>query len=110
MPCSPISTNVPPGPSGPAIQGFGVPFALPASANTITLPTGFPEDLLGIVDLLQLIVPSGTIKSSLSINYGKDIFDGIMSLMDKFFPFLMLYKFFLPVLDLIICIIEVICS
>lgn len=111
-PCNPsaININVPPGPAGPAIPNFGVPFAPPASGNPINLPNGFPEDLLGIVDLLQLIVPSGTIKSSLSINFGKDIFDGIMSLMDKFFPFLMLYKFFLPVLDLIICIIEVICS
>lgn len=33
-----------------------------------------------------------------------------MKLLDQFMPFLMLYKFFLPVLNLIICIIEVLCS
>src|SRR5690606_21996850 len=37
-------------------------------------------------------------------------FDGIMKLLDQFLPFLMLYKFFLPLLNLIICIIEVLCS
>jgi hypothetical protein len=109
MPCSPITINVSPGPSGPAIPGFGKPF-IPTSTDVFNFPSGFPEDLLGIVDLLELIVPSGTIKSSLSVNFGKDTFDGIMSLMDKFFPFLMLYKFFLPVLNIILCIIEVICS
>lgn len=112
MPCNPsaININVPPGPAGPAIPGFGVPFAPPASGNPINLPEGFPEDLLGIAESLQLILPSNIIKPSLSINYGKDVFDGIMSLMDKFFPFLSMYKFFLPILDMIICIIEIICS
>jgi len=40
----------------------------------------------------------------------KNIFDAIISLLDHFLPFLMLYKFFLPILNLIICIIEVICA
>ena len=108
MPCSPITINVPPGPSGPAIPGFGVPFAL--DLGTKVDLSDFPEDLLGIIDILQLLVPSGPIRSSLSFNFGIDAFDAIMNLLDKFFPFLMLYKFFLPVLDLIICIIEVICA
>src|ERR1035437_7480603 len=33
-----------------------------------------------------------------------------MKLLDQFMPFLLLYKFFLPVLNIIICIIEVLCS
>jgi hypothetical protein len=108
MPCSPITINVPPGPSGPAIPNFGIPFAL--DLGTKTDLSGFPEDLLGIIQDLQLLTPTGPIQSSLSFNFGIDVFDAIMSLLDKFFPFLMLYKFFLPVLDLIICIIEVICA
>ena len=111
-PCNPndISLNVPPGPSGPAIPGFGFPFAPSAPDFDTSMPEGFPEDLLQIFDLLQFILPSGVIKPALNPNFGKDIFDGIMKLLDHFFPFLMLYKFFLPILDLIICIIEVLCA
>jgi hypothetical protein len=110
MPCDPsdITLNIPDGPSGPAIPGFGKPFSL--NIPNISLPDGFPEDLLSILDFLQLLVPSGAFKPQLSLNFGKDIFDGIMKLLDQFMPFLMLYKFFLPLLNIIICIIEVLCA
>jgi hypothetical protein len=109
-PCSPsdVSVNIPDGPSGPAIPGFGKPFSL--NIGDFSLPDGFPEDLLKILDLLNLLVPPGALKSPLNPNFGKDIFDGIMKLLDQFMPFLMLYKFFLPILNIIICIIEVLCS
>lgn len=109
-PCNPndVTINVPDGPSGPAIPGFGRPFSL--SIPDVSLPEGFPEDLLEILDLLQLLVPPGAFKPSLNPNFGKDIFDAIMKLLDQFMPFLMLYKFFLPILNIIICIIEVLCA
>src|SRR4030042_4767916 len=109
-PCNPndVSITPPDGPSGPAIPGFGRPFSL--NIPDVSLPEGFPEDLLEILDLLQLLVPPGAFKPSLNPNFGKDIFDGIMKLLDQFMPFLMLYKFFLPILNMIICIIEVLCS
>jgi len=112
MPCNPsdLTINVSSGPSAALIPGFGKPFAPTLPSFTLPFPGGFPEDLLGIYNALQFILPPGTIKPSLNLNYSKDIFDAIMSLMDKFFPFLMLYKFFMPVLDLIICIIEVLCA
>lgn len=111
MPCSPndVSIAIPNGPSGPSIPGFGTPFALNLP-NINPFPTGFPEDLLGLLDTLQLLVPSGALKPSLNLNFGKDIFDAIMKLLDQFMPFLMLYKFFLPILNIIVCIIEVICA
>lgn len=109
-PCSPndVSFPIPDGPSGPAIPGFGVPFALPNI--DLGLPDGFPENLLDLLDQLQLLIPPGALKPQLNPNFGKDIYDGIMKLLDQFFPFLMLYKFFLPILNLIICIIEVLCA
>lgn len=109
-PCNPndVSITPPDGPSGPAIPGFGRPFSL--NIPDVSLPEGFPEDLLEILDLLQLLVPPGAFKPSLNPNFGKDIFDGIMKLLDQFMPFLMLYKFFLPILNMIICIIEVLCA
>lgn len=110
-PCSPndVSIPSPSGPSGPAVPPFGVPFSSPPTSH-IPFPSGFPEDLLNILNSLQMIIPPGTLKPALNPNFGKDIFDGIMKLLDQFMPFLMLYKFFLPVLNLIICIIEVLCS
>lgn len=111
MPCNPndVSIPMPDGPSGPAIPGFGIPFSLPIKPIS-PYPDGFPEDLLDILNKLQFIIPPGTLKPALNPNFGKDIFDGIMKLLDQFMPFLMLYKFFLPVLNLIICIIEVLCA
>lgn len=108
MPCQPISFASPTGPSGPAIPGFGIPYSI--NISPIKFPPGFPEDLLDIFDNLQALIPPGLLKPALNPNFGKDIFDGIMKLLDQFMPFLMLYKFFLPILNLIICIIEVLCA
>lgn len=110
-PCSPndVSINVPDGPSGRAIPGFGVPHALKLP-NLNPFPDGFPEDLLELLDKLQFLIPPGALKPQLNPNFGKDVFDAIMKLLDQFMPFLMLYKFFLPILELIICIIEVLCA
>lgn len=109
-PCSPNDINItePDGPGAFAIPGFGKPFA--PKLPEFPFPEGFPEDLLELFNTLSMILPPGTIKPSLNPNFGKDVFDAIMSLLDKFFPFLMLYKFFLPILNLIICIIEVLCA
>jgi len=111
MPCSvnDVSIDLPDGPSGISIPGFGVPFSLKLP-NINPFPEGFPENLLDLLNQLQMLVPSGALLPNLSINFGKDIFDAIMSLLDKFMPYLMMYKFFLPLLKLILCVIEVLCS
>jgi hypothetical protein len=109
MPCTPVSLNTPSSASGSAIPGFGRPFALPLHSVS-PVPPGFPEDLLDILNQIELLVPPGALQAPLNPNFGKDVFDGIMKLLDQFMPFLMLYKFFLPVLNLIICIIEVLCA
>jgi len=110
MPCAPNDINItePDGPPLPGIPGFGDPFA--PKLPEFPFPEGFPEDLLELFNSLAMLLPPGSLKPSLNPNFGKDIFDAIMSLLDKFFPFLMLYKFFLPILNLIICIIEVLCA
>ncbi|HEY5268408.1 MAG TPA: hypothetical protein VII94_04715 [Candidatus Saccharimonadales bacterium] len=105
--CGPVSFPLP-STSPSTIPGVGVGFSIPVPS--ISFPEGFPEDLLYILNLLQLTVPVGNFLPHLSLNFGKDIFDAILKLLDQFMPFLMLYKFFLPVLNLIICIIEVLCS
>jgi hypothetical protein len=109
-PCSPndVSFEIPDGPSGPSIPGFGSPFSL--KLDKIPLPDGFPEDLLDLLDKLQMLIPPGILKPALNPNFGKDIFDAIMKMLDQFMPYLMMYKFFLPILKLILCIIEVLCA
>lgn len=109
-PCNPndVSFPSPSGPSGPTLPGFGIPSVLPVPS--IPYPSGFPENLLDIMNKLQLLIPPGALKPQLNPNAGKNIYDGIMKLLDQFMPFLMLYKFFLPILNLIICIIEVLCA
>lgn len=111
-PCTPVSIEPPDptsGPTSPSIPGFGSPFA-GIFPNLNPFPENFPEDLLELLDKLQLLIPPGALKPQLNPNFGKDVFDAIMKLLDQFMPFLMLYKFFLPVLNIIICIIEVLCS
>lgn len=108
MPCDPISIPSPSSPSGPGIPPWGIPFS--GINPNIGLPPDFPEDLLDILNKLGMPIPPGNLIAPLNPNFGKDIFDGIMKLLDQFMPFLMLYKFFLPVLNLIICIIEVLCA
>lgn len=109
-PCNPndVSFPSPSGPGSPSIPGFGSPISLPVP--NIPFPDGFPEDILDIMNKLQMLIPPGALKPQLNPNFGKDIYDGIMKLLDQFMPFLMLYKFFLPILNLIICIIEVLCA
>lgn len=109
MPCNPndLNINIPSGP-GIAIPGFGLPTSIGLPTNLF--PEGFPEDILEIFDKISLLLPSGILKPNLNIKFQKDIFDGILNLLNKFFPFLMMYKFFLPVLNLIVCIIEVLCA
>lgn len=112
MPCTPddLSITEPESPSLSAIPGLGVPFSPKLPDNPFSIPNGFPESLLDIFNKLSMVLPSGIIKPGLSSSFGKNVFDGILSLMEKFFPFLMMYKFFLPALKLTICMLELICS
>jgi hypothetical protein len=110
-PCDPnsININIPDGPSGPAIPGFGLP-----GVPNLPIPDfkGLlgPPDLSGIFELVKVLLPVGELKSPLNPNFGKDIIDGVIKVLDQFLPFLMLYKFFLPLLKMILCVIEVICA
>ena len=112
MPCSPndVSLKAPDFPSGPAIPGFGVPFALKVPQLS-KLPDGkSPTDLNDLFKKINLLIPPGNIKPNLSPNFTKNLLDTVISVLDKFLPFLFLYKFFLPLLNLVVCVIEVLCA
>ena len=97
-------------PTAPPIPGFGSQFSISLPQNLFQFPNGFPQNLLDMFNKFNINLPIGQLKSPLNPNFARDAFDSIMKLLDQFFPFLMLYKFFLPILNLIVCIIEVICS
>lgn len=105
-PCDPISAGsiTTPPPSGlggfsPQLPTFDIPFP--------ELPI---EDLLNLFNTLNMILPPGILRPNLSANYSKDVLDAILSLLEKFMPFLMMYTFFMPILNMILCIIEIICA
>lgn len=105
-PCQPleISNIHPPQPSlgllpVPQLPAFDIPFP--------NLPI---EDLLSLFNNLNMILPPGILKPNLSSNYSKDVLDTILSLLEQFMPFLMMYTFFMPILNMILCIIEVLCA
>ncbi len=95
--------NPPPIGSPSGIVAPKVPF--PPFGPSTDMP-----DLKSIFDLLSLALPPGTLKPLLSPEYSRSLLDGVISLLEKFTPFLYLYTFFLPVLNIILCIIEVLCS
>ena len=58
MTCSPndFKVDVPQGNAGVSIPGFGVPFAIKGpDIAQVPLPSGFPEDLVGILNNLQFL-------------------------------------------------------
>lgn len=108
MPCNALSDS-----------DFSVtPFIFPGSGSfapqspnlNIPFPDIDPADLNELFRILGLITPTGTLKPTLTPNVLNTVYEAINDVLNKFTPFLMLYKFFLPVLNLILCIIEVLCS
>ena len=110
MPCAPISqANINP-PSIPSIPGIPSGFAPQLPPNNFTFPSKGITNVQGIFNALSFILPSGTVKPITTPNLTKTLTDGILSLLNQIAPFLMLYKFFMPILNLILCIIEVLCA
>jgi len=69
-----------------------------------------PPDLSFLFKTFSFIISGAELKSPLNPNYGKDVIDQVIKIFDGFMPFLMMYKFFLPILKLFICIIEIFCA
>lgn len=106
MPCTPLSDS---DFSTDSIPGFNV-----GSIQLPDLNIPFPDlpldNLQELFDALGMILPPGLMKANFHPDVLNDVYSAINDLLQKFFPFLMLYKFFLPVLNLILCIIEVLCA
>jgi hypothetical protein len=111
MPCSPNDNqiNIPVFPP-PSIPGFGSmfsPFQIPLDG--FDLPQPLIEDFTDLIKRLQALFPSGTF-NPFPDNAMKSVFDFINDIFRQIAPFLSLYNFFMALLNIIICVIEVLCA
>src|SRR5271165_1478125 len=109
MPCTPLPESNVVAPSEGSFPG-STGFAVTLPNYNIPFPPSPLEDLTSIFNQISFILPPGTLKPKMEPNVIIDVYGAVNSILEKFSPFLMLYKFFLPVLNLILCIIEVLCS
>lgn len=112
MPCNPADNALNPAPApGFPIPGFGLPFA-PVQVPVPNLnfpPDGFPEDILALLERLRIPWPGGPIGPQID-NFAADLLTGVMNLLSQIMPWLSFYQFILAALNLILCIIDVLCA
>ncbi len=111
MTCSPTQNTLSPIVTpGIPIPGFGLPFSPPQLPTPeLNLPVELVEDILGLVNSLSALFPSGIFKPNADLNM-KTVLDMVMNLLTQISPFLSFYKFIMAALNMFACIIEVLCA
>ena len=110
MPCLPLDQGnfSIPAPS-PGSPGFGnlvpqlPPFTPPISPVSL-------QDLNDLFQELTMYMPFGQMNPNFEPDYMKTILAGIYDLLNQFMIFLIPFKFFIPILEIILCIIEILCA
>lgn len=110
MPCSPLDNSLNP-PITPPIPGLGLPFApLQIPFPDVALPEGFPEDLLDLLNKIgAFLAPGVNFKPNLD-DLTKTILQAIAKLMDQVAPFIGMYRFLMALLNMVLCILSVLCA
>ncbi len=112
MSCNPNSNDLSPPliPGIPLPAPFGIPFS-PLSIPLVdfTFPTTFPENILDLLNKLTALFPSIEFKPNLD-DLTNSILKAISSVLSQIAPFIGLYRFFQAALNMILCIIEVLCT
>lgn len=104
MPCSPLS----PGSFNlPSIPGIPVPHlpSLEISLPPIALP-----DLTDLFNLLNIQLPFSTLNANIDADVMKELLSVVWDILGQFTPVLNMYMFFMPLLEIILCIIEILCA
>jgi len=111
MSCDPRQNTLNPGNlPGIPIPNFGIPTSpIQLPIPNFTLPEGIPEDLLDMINSIQAIFPTSTFKPNLD-DISNSILTALGSIFNQIAPFLSLYSFFQALLNIILCIIDVLCS
>ncbi len=113
MVCNPSSNNInipAPGP-GPSLPGLGLPFSIPKPPfPDVSIPEGVPEDIIDLVERIFALFPQGIKFVPNTDALTKGIWDALASLFNQLAPFLAFYKFIQALLNIILCIIDVLCA
>ncbi|MFW9877837.1 MAG: hypothetical protein ACFFG0_32545, partial [Candidatus Thorarchaeota archaeon] len=112
MVCNPSQNNInisSPGPS-PSLPGLGLPFSIPKLPLDIDIPDGVPEDILELIDKLFALLPAGIKLIPNADAFTKGIWDILANLFNQLAPFLAFYRFIQALLNIILCIIDVLCA
>lgn len=112
MPCDPANNNIGVGgiPSIP-LPGFGAPFApITVPAPGFELPEGFPESILDLLNQLRVPFPGFNEILPFLDDISNTILKALSDMFSQMAPFLGLYNFFIALLNMILCIIEVLCA
>lgn len=112
MPCDPNDNSLNPSILGPPIPvpGFGIPFVgLPFPLPDWQIPDNIPEDILKLLE--ELFAFMGGVKLVPNLDDAmKTVLGAIASLLNQIAPFLALYHFFQALLNMILCILDVLCA
>src|SRR6266705_5665080 len=109
-PCSPESTTISI-PSGPSVTfpGFNIPATSPIQLpiSGVALPN--IGSVLDLINQFTAQMPSGAFKPNLD-DLSNSVLTALMSLFNQLAPFLSIYNFFQPVLNMIMCLVDLACS
>lgn len=110
MPCNPNDTHIDvPTVPGIPLQPFNI---IPTSANQLPIPNlNLPniESVLDLINEFSANLPGGTFKPQLADGQNT-VLIALMNLLNQLAPYLSIYNFFQAAFDMIICVINVLCS
>jgi hypothetical protein len=113
MVCDPGANNInipAPGP-GQSLPGLGLPFSIPKPPfPDVKIPEGIPEDIIDLLNRIFALFPQGIKFIPNTDAMMKGIWDALASLFNQLAPFLAFYKFIQALLNIILCIIDVLCA
>ena len=112
MICDPAANNINvDGYGGPGLPGLGLPFSVPKIPfPDVSLPEGIPEAILDLIERIFALFPQGIKFVPNADALTKGIWDVLASLFNQLAPFLAFYKFIQALLNIILCIIDVLCA
>ncbi|MFA5758004.1 MAG: hypothetical protein WC942_01305, partial [Clostridia bacterium] len=113
MVCDPSKNNINIGPIGPSpfLPGMGSPFSVPKIPfPDNVIPDNIPEDIIDLIDKFFALFPAGIKFIPNPDAFFKSVWDALASLFNQLAPFLGFYKFIQALLNIIMCIIDVLCA
>lgn len=112
MVCDPSKNNIniSVGP-GPSLPGLDLPFSIPKLPfPDLRIPDGIPEDIIDLIEKIFAQFPQGIKFIPNADALTKSVWDALASLFNQLAPFLAMYKFIQALLNIILCIIDILCS